>query len=234
MVPGRDPATVRPARAPRAEPQRRHETVECLETVSAPCYGDRAVGYGLNEAAADFLLLAVVGANCYMGWHYGLVRRAIAFAAIFGATASATYVGNPLASAIKPGDLYANAWAFVGIFAVVVVMIEILAALYAEQLQKLVTVVFDRVTGFLAGAVVGVLQAGVLFLVAQAVATVPPSAPVTVSTTHADAAAAVDHGLLTQFVVKIEPGIQTLLSPALPSSLEGRFAEAALPSRSGS
>lgn len=203
-------------------------------TGRAPCYLVGAVGYGLNEAAADFILLVIVAANCYMGWRYGLVRRAIAFAGIFGGTVCATYVGNPLASSIKPGDLYANAWAFVGIFAVVVLMIEILAALYAEQIQRLVTVVFDRVAGLIAGAVVGVVQVGVLFLVAQAVATVPASATVSVPASHADAAAAVDHGVLTQLVVKLEPGIQTLLSPALPNSLEGRLAEAAVPSGPGS
>jgi uncharacterized membrane protein required for colicin V production len=195
-------------------------------TAGAACYVERAVpGYGIDEAAADFVLLLVVGVNCLLGWRFGLVRRAIAFCAIFAGVVSATYVGNPLAAMLRPGDLYANAWSFIGVFVVVVVMIEILAALYGEQLQKLVTVVFDRVSGLLAGGVVGVLQAGVLFLVAQAVAAVPPSAPVAVPTTHTEAAVAVDHGLLTQLVVKIEPGIQALLGPALPGSLESRLSE---------
>ena len=195
-------------------------------TAPGPCYVDGAVpGYGINEAAADFVLLLIVGANCYMGWRFGLVRRAIAFCAVFAGAVAATYVGNPVAAMVQPGDLYANAWSFVGVFAVVVVMIEVLAALYGEQLQKLIAVMFDRVTGLAAGAVVGIVQAGVLFLVAQAVAAVPASAGVTVQSSHTQAAVAVDHGLLTQLVVKIEPGIQALLSPALPVSLEGRLAQ---------
>jgi hypothetical protein len=33
----------------------------------------------------------------------------------------------------------------------------------------------------------------------------------------------VDNGLLTQFVVRLEPGIQTLLSPVLPSNLSNQL-----------
>lgn len=185
--------------------------------------------YGLNEAAADFTLLLVVAINCYMGWHFGLVRRAIAFVAIFAGTVSATYVANPLAKLIRSGNLYTNAWSFVAVFVVVVVLIEILAALYGEQLQRVVTVAFDHITGFFAGAIVGILEVGVACLVAQAVANVQPTPSFPVPATHTEAATAVDHGLLTQLVVKLEPGIQNLLSPVLPSNLAGQLAQGTNP-----
>ena len=181
--------------------------------------------YGLDEAAADFLLIVIVGVNCYLGWRFGLVRRAISFMAVFAGAVSAYYVGNPLAALVAPGDLIANAWAFVAVFAVAVLMIEILAWLYSEQLRKVITVVFDRVSGLAAGAIVGVLEAGVLFLVAQAVADAPATVSGVSSTSRTAAAVAVDHGLLTQLVVKLEPGIQSLLSPALPGLLENRLAD---------
>jgi uncharacterized membrane protein required for colicin V production len=179
--------------------------------------------YGLNEAAADFTLIVVVAVNCFMGWRFGLVRRAIAFVAVFGGTVAATYIGNPLASVIRSGSLYTNAWSFVAVFVIVVVMIEILAALYGEQLQKVDAVVFDRFTGVVAGVIVGVLEVGVLCLVAQAVANVQPTTTTSVPPTHTEAATAVDNGLLTQFVVRLEPGIQTLLSPVLPSNLSNQL-----------
>ena len=179
--------------------------------------------YGLDEATADFLLIVIVGVNCYMGWRFGLVRRAIAFMAIFAGAVSAYYVGNPVAALVKPGDLIANAWAFVGVFTVAVLMIETLAWLYSDQLRKVITVVFDRISGLAAGVVVGVLEAGVLFLVAQAVAEAPASVSTLSSGSRTAAAVAVDHGLLTQLVVKLEPGIQSLLSPALPGQLQDRL-----------
>jgi uncharacterized membrane protein required for colicin V production len=185
--------------------------------------------YGLNEASADFILLLVVAINCYMGWHFGLVRRAIAFVAIFAGTVAATYIANPVAKMIRPGNLYTNAWTYVGVFVVVVVLIEILAALYGEQLQKVVTVAFDKVAGILAGVIVGILEFGVMCLVAQAVANVQPTASLPVPATHTEAATAVDHGLLTQVVVKLEPGIQNLLNPVLPSNLSNQLAQGSNP-----
>ena len=176
--------------------------------------------YGLNEATADFFLLIVVGANCWMGWRYGLVRRAIAFAAIFGATLAAYYVGNPLATTVGSGGLIANAWAFVAVFAVALLMIEILAALYSETIQRAVIIVFDRVTGLVAGLLVGFLELGVLLLVAQAVADAPPSTSTTPLATRTTVVVAVDNGVLTQAVVRLEPGMQTLLGPVAPGNLK--------------
>ena len=179
--------------------------------------------YGLNEATADFVLLIVVGVNCWLGWRYGLVRRAIAFAAVYGATVSAYYVGNPLATTIGSGGLVANAWAFVAVFGVAMLMIEVLAALYSDTIQKAVVIVFDRVTGVVAGLLVGILELGVLLLVAQAVAGAPPSASTASTVDRTTVVVAVDNGILTQVVVRLEPGLQTLLGPAIPGNLQNRL-----------
>lgn len=184
----------------------------------------RAVpGYGLNEALADFVLVLIVGVNCFLGWRYGLVRRAIAFVAVYGASLAAYYVGDPLASTLGSDNLIGNAWAFVAVFGVAVLMIEILAALYSDLITRTITVMFDRVTGVATGLVVGALELGVLFLVIQAVADAPPSTSNVSSASRATAAIAVDHGVLTQFVVDLEPGLQRLLSPGIPGSIESRL-----------
>jgi uncharacterized membrane protein required for colicin V production len=180
-------------------------------------------GYGLNEALADFVLVLIVGVNCFLGWRYGLVRRAIACVAIYGGALAAYYVGDPLASTLGDANLMGNAWSFAAVFGVAVLMIEILAALYSDLINRTMTVMFDRLAGFAAGLIVGVLEFGVLILVVQAVADAPPSTSDISSATRATAAVAVDHGVLTQLVVDLEPGIQRLLSPALPGNIENRL-----------
>jgi uncharacterized membrane protein required for colicin V production len=93
-----------------------------------------------------------------------------------------------------------------------------------EALADLIlTVMFDRVAGLAAGLVVGVLELGVVLLVIQAVAGAPPSTANVSSAARATPAIAVDHGVLTQVVVDLEPGIQRLLSPAIPSNIENRL-----------
>ena len=184
----------------------------------------RAVpGYGLNEALADLILVLIVGVNCFVGWRCGLVRRAIACAAVYAGILAAYYVGDPLAGTLGYANLTGNAWAFIAVFGVAVVMIEILAALYSDLIKRTITVMFDRVAGLAAGLVVGVLELGVVLLVIQAVAGAPPSTANVSSAARATPAIAVDHGVLTQVVVDLEPGIQRLLSPAIPSNIENRL-----------
>ena len=184
----------------------------------------RAVpGYGLNEALADLILVLIVGVNCYLGWRHGLVRRAIACVAVYGGILAAYYVGDPLAGTLGNSNLTGNAWAFVGVFGVGVLMIEILAALYSDLIKKTITVMFDRVTGLAAGLVVGVLELGVVLLVIQAVADAPPSTANVSSAVRTTPAIAVDHGVLTQVVVDLEPGLQRLLSPAIPGNIQDRL-----------
>jgi uncharacterized membrane protein required for colicin V production len=184
----------------------------------------RAVpGYGLNEALADLILVLIVGVNCYLGWRHGLVRRAIACVAVYGGTLAAYYVGDPLAGTLGNANLTGNAWAFVGVFGVAVLMIEILAALYSDLIKRTITVMFDRVAGFAAGLVVGVLELGVVLLVIQAVADAPPSTANVSSAIRTAPAIAVDHGVLTQVIVDLEPGINRLLSPAIPSNIQNRL-----------
>lgn len=182
-------------------------------------------GYGLPSLAADFIVVAVIGLNIYMGYRTGLVRRAIALVAVFGAAVSAYNVGNPIAGTIGGGTLYANAWSFVGVFVLVIVMLEILGALYADRLQRIIQIAFDRIAGAVAGAIIGVLEVGVLFLVALAVGNVQPTATNHVPSTHAEAAQAVNTGILSGLIVKLEPGIQNVMRPAIPIDLEGHLSE---------
>jgi uncharacterized membrane protein required for colicin V production len=182
-------------------------------------------GYGLQALAADFVVIVIVGANLYLGYRSGLVRRAIALVAVFGAAVSAFTVGNAVSGTLAGGTLYGNAWCFVGIFALVVVMLEILGALYADRISKLIHIAFDRIAGAVAGAIVGVLQIGVLFMVAIAVGSVSPTPANHVPSTHAEAKDAIDNGILSGLIVKLEPGIESLLRPAIPIDLEGHLAE---------
>lgn len=182
-------------------------------------------GYGLPALSFDFLVLAVVGANVYLGYRQGLVRRAIGLAAVFGASAAAFQVGNSIAGIFEQGSLYTNAWTFVGVFVLVVVMIEILGALYADKLNSLIHVAFDRVAGAVAGVLVGILEAAILVQVALAVSLVPVTSHNGVPTTHTQAAEAAKSGIVSNLLVRLEPGISSLMRPSLPIDLAGHLAE---------
>jgi Colicin V production protein len=173
---------------------------------------------------ADVVLLVLVAVNVYLGYRHGLLRRLFAFAGLFAGCLAATYVGNGLASLVDPHSLYANAWFFVGVVAVMVLIAEILGYLYEERLRKVMVMMFDRVAGAIGGAAVGFFQASVAFLVALAVAATP-GASNTVPADRGNAGHAIQTSMLSGLAVRAEPGVRTVFSPVLPSDLVGHLAD---------
>src|SRR5215472_3207740 len=110
----------------------------------------------VGEFGADLLLLLLIAINVYLGWKLGFLRRVVAFAGLYVGVLAATNIGNGLASTFAPHSLYANAWMFVGVVAFVELIFEGLGWAFDEKLQKLVYFAFDRVTGGIAGVIVGV------------------------------------------------------------------------------
>jgi uncharacterized membrane protein required for colicin V production len=174
--------------------------------------------------AADVVLVVLIGINVYLGYRHGLVRRLFGFAGLFVGCLAASYAGNGIASLVDPHSLYANAWFFLGVVAVVVIIAEILGYLYEDRFRRVIVVVFDRIVGALAGGVVGFFQASVAFLVALAVAAVP-SGGHTVPSDRANAGAAVQTAMLSSLAVRAQPSVRTVFSPVLPSDFSSHLAD---------
>jgi uncharacterized membrane protein required for colicin V production len=174
--------------------------------------------------AADVVLLVLIGANVYLGYRHGFVRRLFGFAGLFVGCLAASYVGNGIASLVDPHSLYANAWFFLGVVAVVVIIAEIMGYLYEDRLRRVIVVVFDRIVGALAGAVVGFFQASVAFLVALAVAAVPSNGHA-VPSDRSNAGSAVQTAMLSSLAVRAEPSVRTVLSPVLPTDFSSHLAD---------
>jgi uncharacterized membrane protein required for colicin V production len=109
----------------------------------------------------------------------------------------------------------------VAVFVFVIVVFEVLGALLNERLEKIVVAAFNRIAGVLVGAVVGVAEVLILFLVAISVS--GPS-----STTHTSMAQDIHSATLSGAVVRLEPQVTTLFAPALPSNLSSHFAQNAV------
>lgn len=171
-----------------------------------------------GQVFADALLVVAVAVNAYLGWSHGLIRRLFSALGVFLGVFAATNLGNAVAALIHSHSLDANAWSFVAIFAFVVIVIEVLGALMNDRLQKIVVAAFDRIGGVLLGAVVGVAEVLVLFLVATAVSG-PPS-PV-----HATMAQDINAATLSGQAVRFEPQMRTLFGPVLPPNLSTHLAQ---------
>lgn len=179
----------------------------------------------LGQFTADLLLLLLVGINVYLGWKLGFLRRLVAFAGLYVGVLAATNIGNGLASTFAPHSLYANAWMFVGVVAFVELIFEGLGWAFDEKLQKVVYFAFDRVTGSVAGVIVGISQSLVLFLVALAVAAVPNSAGSNVPAGRGATASDIKSAVLSGQVVRAAPQAQSVFALVLPTDLSTHLVE---------
>jgi Colicin V production protein len=176
----------------------------------------------------DVVAVVILLVNAVVGWRSGVIGRCIVFAGLYGGVAGATFMGNGLADYVHgrgtSGSLYASAWAFVVVLAVVVVLVEILVALYGDHLHAVSRLAFDRTAGMVAGVVVGVLEVAVLCLVAVSVGEAQPGGapPGSPATTVADS---VRNGIVSGRVLSVEPGVRALFSAALPHDLAAHLAE---------
>ncbi len=184
--------------------------------------------------AIDIAAVLIIFVNAVAGWRYGIVGRMIAFAGLYAGVAAASFLGNGIAHYFfgrgSATDLYTSAWTFLGVLAVVVVLVEILAALYGDRVRSLTALAFDRTAGLIAGGVVGFFEIALICLVAVAVGNVK-GAPgqQNLPGGRTAAADAVHNGIVGGRIYTIEPGVQDLFKPALPSDLPGHLAELTAP-----
>ena len=178
--------------------------------------------------------VVVIFLNGLAGWRFGIVGRMIAFAGLYAGVAAASFLGNGLAHYFhgrgSANDLYAAGWTFVIVIGIVVVMVEILGILYADRVRSVTSLVFDRTAGMIAGGVVGFLEIAVCCLVALSVGNSHPSPGVQdLPSNRTTVANAVRDGIIGGRIASVEPGVQDLFKPALPSDLSGHLAELTSP-----
>ena len=176
-----------------------------------------------QQLAYDVIILLVLVVNIAAGVRQGLIRRSISLAGVFGGAAAATWLGNSAVSTASQPSLTNNAWGFVAIFGVVVVMVEILSLLYADQIERTASLVFDRVAGAFMGLVVGVLQVGLLVVVVLAVGDAQPSPGHSVGSNHISMANDVRTSTLGGLFAQSDGGLRSIFTPVLPPDFSGHL-----------
>ena len=172
----------------------------------------------LQQFTSDAILVVLVIVNAVLGWRTGTLRRVLSFAGLYAGVLGAYYTGNSFAALFRRGDIFANAWSFIVITAVVVVIVETIGRVFADRIQRIAAVTFDRVAGVLVGGAVGFFQAGVLFMVALAVGAAPASAP-GVPVTRDVPANAVRSAPLSSQAARAQPLVRAIFTPVFTNDL---------------
>jgi Colicin V production protein len=178
-----------------------------------------AIDSTLQQFSADALLVVLIVLNAFLGWRTGTMRRVLAMVGLYVAFLGAYYTGNGFATFFRKGDIFANAWAFVAILAVVVVLFELMGAVLAGRIKLIATMAFDRVLGAVVGGAVGFFQAAVLFWIALAVGAANPSPGSNVPASRDSAANAVRSATLASHASGVQPLLRDLFSPLITTDL---------------
>ena len=184
----------------------------------------------MNSLYFDLTAVGLLLINLALGWRFGIIGRAIALGGLYGGVAAAAALGNGLLRFFGGGgvatDLYNSAWTFIGITFGVVFMVEILGALYRDRVEKVISLMFDRTAGMVAGLIVGLFEVGVIVMVAFAVGEAQASSSLEqLPAHHTDTANAVRNSVITSHIAGLNPAMQTFFGPALPASLSGHLAD---------
>lgn len=178
----------------------------------------------------DLIIITILFVNILLGWAFGLIRRVVAFAGLFAGVGAATLTSANTSQYIaNTFGITSALWAHVVTYAVIVtaaiVLFEVLGAVYQRYLDMLVAPVFDRVTGTLAGAVVGAFEITVMLIIG--VGLVQSTLPSGYSTPPAFQTAQdwFNGSLLASHFYAMEPLTRAIFSLVLPSSISSYFTQ---------
>src|ERR1700694_5933133 len=177
-----------------------------------------AIDSSLSQYSADALLVVLIIINAVAGWKTRTMRRALSLISVYVAFVAAYYLGNGFASLFRTGDIFANAWSFIAIFALLVVMFEVLGHVLADRIERIAVVAFDRVAGLALGAAVGFFQAAVVFMIALAFGSATPGPGNTIPQSRDSAANAVRGAAISGHVIGVEPAMRAVFSPLVTTN----------------
>src|SRR5258708_25814957 len=178
----------------------------------------------------DVGAILLLVANVALGLRYGVIGRIVALAGVYSAGAAAPVAGSGGARAVagkgSADDLYHAGWSFSAVFVVVILMFEIIGALYRDRISAVISLAFERTAGAIVGLGVAFLEFAVVCMVLLAVGQAAAAPTQRVPDDRAKAANAVHDSWLGNATARTEDQVRSFFSAVLPSDLASHLAEA--------
>ena len=178
----------------------------------------------------DMIIVLILLLNVALGWAFGLVRRIVAFAGLFAGVGAATLTSANTSTYIATTfGLTSALWAHVVTYTVIVtfaiVLFEVLGAVYQRYLDAMIAPAFDRLTGTLAGAVVGTFEVTVMLIIGVGIVRAQLPASYATPPAFQTAQEWFNGSLLAGHFYGLEPLTKAIFSLVLPSSISGYFTQ---------
>ena len=178
----------------------------------------------------DLIIIIILLANVAMGFWFGLLRRVMAFIGLFAGLGAATLTSANTSTYVMStfswtSVLWAHVVTYAAMVAFGVLLFEVLGAVYQRFLDAMIAPLFDRVTGMLAGAVVGALEVTVILIIGVGLVNsslpsgfAPPPAFITMQDWYGSS-------LLAGHFYGLQPLTRTIFAMVLPGSVSDYFGQ---------
>ena len=178
----------------------------------------------------DLIIVCILFLNISLGWAFGLVRRIVAFAGLFASVGAATLTSANTSTYIATtfgitSALWAHVITYTVIVTLAIVLFEVLGAVYQRYLDAMIAPAFDRVTGLLAGAVVGAFEVTVMLIVGIGLVNAKLPGGYAYPPAFLTAQDWFNGSLLAPHFYAFEPLTRTIFSLVLPSSISSYFTQ---------
>ena len=178
----------------------------------------------------DLIIVCILFANVTLGWAFGLVRRIVAFAGLFAGVGAATLTSANTSTYIAStfgitSALWAHVITYTVIVSFAIILFEVLGAVYQRYLDAMIAPAFDRVTGLLAGAVVGAFEVTVMLIVGVGLVNAKLPGGYAYPPAFITAQDWFSNSLLAPHFYAFEPLTRTIFSLVLPSSISSYFTQ---------
>jgi uncharacterized membrane protein required for colicin V production len=178
----------------------------------------------------DLIIVSILFLNVCLGWAFGLVRRIVAFAGLFAGVGAATLTSANTSTYIATtfgitSALWAHVITYTVIVTLAIILFEVLGAVYQRYLDAMIAPAFDRVTGLLAGAVVGAFEVTVMLIVGIGLVNAKLPGGYAYPPAFLTAQDWFNGSLLAPHFYAFEPLTRTIFSLVLPSSISSYFTQ---------
>jgi uncharacterized membrane protein required for colicin V production len=178
----------------------------------------------------DLIIVSILFLNISLGWAFGLVRRIVAFAGLFAGVGAATLTSANTSTYIATtfgitSALWAHVITYTVIVTLAIILFEVLGAVYQRYLDAMIAPAFDRVTGLLAGAVVGAFEVTVMLIVGIGLVNAKLPGGYAYPPAFLTAQDWFNGSLLAPHFYAFEPLTRTIFSLVLPSSISSYFTQ---------
>jgi hypothetical protein len=178
----------------------------------------------------DVIIVSILFLNIALGWAFGLVRRIVGFAGLFAGIGAATLTSANTSTYIaQTFGITSALWAHVVTYTVIVtfaiVLFEVLGAVYQRHLDAFIAPAFDRITGVLAGLVVGTFDVTVMLIVGVGLVNAKLPGGYAYPPAFLTAQDWFNNSLLAPHFYAFEPLTRAVFSLVLPSSISTYFTQ---------